>query len=64
MARNLDLPGEGGEERDWSGVPIKGTNADIYEYLENGGSVTNDIRGMSIQEMEDYFGDLDPAEFL
>jgi hypothetical protein len=39
-------------------------NADIYEYLENGGSVHNDIRDLSISEMEDYFGDLDPAEFL
>lgn len=39
-------------------------NADIYEYLDNGGSVHNDIKGMSIPEMEDYFGDLDPAEFL
>ena len=39
-------------------------NADIYEYLENGGSVYNDIKGMSISEMEDYFGDQDPAEVL
>ena len=42
----------------------KGTNADIYEYLENGGSVYEDIRGMSIPEMEEYFGDQDPSEFL
>lgn len=40
------------------------TNADIYEYLENGGSVMDDIADMSIDEMEDYFGDLDPVEFL
>lgn len=42
----------------------KPKNADIYEYLENGGSVYNDIADMSISEMEDYFGDLDPSEFL
>lgn len=39
-------------------------NADIYDYLENGGSVLDDIKDMSLSEMEDYFGDLDPVEFL
>lgn len=39
-------------------------NADIYEYLENGGSVQEDIADMSIEDMEDYFGDLDPSSFL
>lgn len=39
-------------------------NSDIYEYLENGGSVHADIAGMSLDEMEDYFGDMDPVEFL
>lgn len=41
-----------------------GKNYDIYEYLENGGSVHEDIKDMSLSEMEDYFGDLDPVEFL
>jgi hypothetical protein len=39
-------------------------NADIYEYLEHGGNVQKDIEGMSLDEMEDYFGDLDPVSFL
>jgi hypothetical protein len=39
-------------------------NYDIYEYLENGGSVQADIAGMDMDEMMDYFGDLDPASFL
>ncbi len=39
-------------------------NADIYEFLENGGSVQEDIEDMSIDEMMDYFGDLDPISFL
>lgn len=43
---------------------VKGTNADIYEFLDNGGSVQDDIADMSLTEMEDYFGDLDPCEFL
>lgn len=38
--------------------------ADIYESQEIGSSVLDDIAGMSIYEMEDYFGDADPAEFL
>jgi hypothetical protein len=41
-----------------------GKNYDIYEYLENGGSVADDIRDLSYEEMEEYFGDLDPAEYL
>jgi len=40
------------------------TNYDIYEFLENGGSVQDDIADMSLSEMEDYFGDLDPVSFL
>lgn len=39
-------------------------NADIYDYLDNGGSVHDDIADMSIEEMEEYFGDLDPCSFL
>lgn len=39
-------------------------NSDIYEYLENGGSVHEDIVDMSMEEMEEYFGDLDPCAFL
>lgn len=41
-----------------------GKNADIYDYLENGGNVQEDIADMSIDEMMDYFGDLDPCSFL
>ncbi len=41
---------------------------DIYERIEAGdeaeGSVYDDIADMSISEMEDYFGDLDPVQFL
>lgn len=40
------------------------TNADIYDFLENGGDVYADIEDMSLEEMEDYFGDLDPCAFL
>lgn len=39
-------------------------NADIYEYLENGGDVYDDIADLSADEMEEYFGDLDPLCFL
>lgn len=39
-------------------------NATIYEYLENGGLVYEDIKDLSIGEMFDYFCDLDPSEFL
>ncbi len=43
---------------------MTGKNADIYEYIENGGSVQDDIADMTLDEMFDYFGDLDPVEFL
>jgi len=36
----------------------------IYDAVDNCDNVLNDIAGMSIAEMEDYFGDADPAEFL
>lgn len=36
----------------------------IYDRLEEGGSVYDDIADMSIDEMEEYFGDLDPTLFL
>lgn len=39
-------------------------NADIYEFIENGGNVLDDIADLSMDEMEEYFGDLDPVEFL
>lgn len=39
-------------------------NYDIYEYLEHGGNVQEDLAGMNIGQMEDYFGDLDPCAFL
>lgn len=39
-------------------------NSDIYEYLENGGNVQADIADMDMDEMEEYFGDLDPCSFL
>ena len=39
-------------------------NNDIYEYLENGGNVYDDIADMDLDEMLDYFGDLDPTSFL
>lgn len=36
----------------------------IYDRIEEGGDVYEDIAGMSLSEMEDYFGDLDPTAFL
>jgi hypothetical protein len=36
----------------------------IYDRIEAGGSVYEDIADMSFSEMEDYFGDLDPTAFL
>lgn len=36
----------------------------IYDRLEEGGSVYDDIDDMSLDEMMDYFGDLDPTSFL
>ena len=43
--------------------------ADIYERQEmdaegQGGSVQDDIADMDMDEMMDYFGDLDPVAFL
>lgn len=43
---------------------MAGRNADIYEYMDNGGNVQDDIADMSVDEMMDYFGDMDPVEFL
>jgi hypothetical protein len=37
---------------------------DIYEAIENGDDVHEDIADMTIDEMMDYFGDMDPIEFL
>ena len=42
---------------------------DIYDRIKmneenNTGSVYADIADMSIAEMEDYFGDTDPSEYL
>ena len=42
----------------------KNINSDVYELIENGGDVYEDIKGLTFSELEDYFGDLDPAEFL
>lgn len=39
-------------------------NYSIYEFLENGGNVYDDIADMDLDEMEEYFGDLDPCAFL
>lgn len=36
----------------------------IYDRLEEGGDVYEDIEDMSMDEMMDYFGDLDPTSFL
>lgn len=40
----------------------------IYERIDAGddavGSVLDDIANMTVPEMEDYFGDLDPLQFL
>jgi hypothetical protein len=37
---------------------------DIYERIEMGGSVYDDIEDMDMDEMFDYFGDTDPTEYL
>ena len=37
---------------------------DAVDNGDNGDNVLDDIAGMSIAEMEDYFGDADPAEYL
>lgn len=39
-------------------------NENIYEAVENGDNVLADIANMSVDEMEDYFMDSDPAEWL
>lgn len=39
-------------------------NANIYDYLEDGGNVYDDIADMNLDDMLDYFGDLDPTLFL
>ena len=36
----------------------------IYDRIEEGGSVYEDIADMDFYEMEEYFGDLDPTLFL
>ena len=36
----------------------------IYDRIEAGGNVWEDIEDMDFDEMEDYFGDLDPTSFL
>lgn len=36
----------------------------IYDRIEAGGSVYSDIEDMDMDEMMDYFGDLDPTSFL
>lgn len=36
----------------------------IYDRIEAGGSVYEDIADMDMDEMMDYFGDLDPTSFL
>lgn len=46
---------------------VGGTAATIYERQANPqapGSVREDISGMSVDEMFEYFGDVDPIEFL
>ena len=39
-------------------------NSDIYEYMEHGGNVYDDIADMDVDDMMDYFGDQDPVAFL
>lgn len=46
------------------GDTMAGRNSDIYECVENGGNVYDDIADMSLDEMLDYFGDTDPTAFL
>jgi hypothetical protein len=36
----------------------------IYDRLEEGGSVYDDIADMTFSEMEDYFADTDPTLYL
>jgi hypothetical protein len=49
------------EGNDMAGKQI---NSDVYELIDNGGNVYDDIADMTLSEMEDYFGDLDPTDFL
>jgi hypothetical protein len=42
----------------------KAINSDVYELIDNGGNVYDDIAGLTLSEMEEYFGDLDPVDFL
>lgn len=37
---------------------------DIYDCVDNGGNVQDEIADMSMEEMEDFFSDADPCEFL
>lgn len=39
-------------------------NDNVYDAVENGDSIMDDIAGMSLAEMEDYFLDADPCAFL
>jgi hypothetical protein len=47
-------------------LALVGKASDIYERQANpdGGSVADDIAGMDIEEMFEYFGDTDPSEYL
>jgi hypothetical protein len=47
-------------------LTVVGKASDIYERQANpdGGSVAEDIAGMDIEEMFEYFGDTDPSEYL
>ncbi len=36
----------------------------IYDAVDNGDNIYDDINGMSLDEMEDYFMDADPSEYL
>jgi hypothetical protein len=36
----------------------------VYDRIEAGGSVYEDIQGLDYLDLEDYFGDLDPVDFL
>ncbi len=36
----------------------------IYDRINEGGSVYDDIADMDVDEMMDYFGDMDPTSFF
>lgn len=38
--------------------------SDIYECIENDGDIMENTEGMTLQELFDFFGDVDIAEFL